>query len=65
LDPLKLISKVRIQELYSVYLMLLGLQVSTLVQLDHLSHQLVEDLTILLKASLVVTAALLFFALVL
>lgn len=65
MDPLKLISKVRIQQLNSVYLMLLGLQVSTLVQLDHLSHQLVKDLTILLKASLVVTASLLLFAFVL
>jgi hypothetical protein len=65
LNTLKLISKVCIPELNSVYFMLLGLQVSTLVQFDHLSHQLVEDLTVFLKASLMVTAALLFLALVL
>jgi hypothetical protein len=65
LDALKLISKVSIQELDSVDFMLLGLQVSTLVQLDHLSHQHVEDLTVFLKASLMVTAALLLLALVL
>ena len=65
MDALKLISKVSIQELDSVDFMLLGLKVSTLVQFDHLSHQLVEDLTVFLKASLMVTAALLLLALVL
>ena len=45
LGSLKLVSQVRIQEFNSVDFMLLGLQVSTLVQLDNLSHQLVEDLT--------------------
>jgi hypothetical protein len=65
LDTLKLISKVSIKELYSVDFMLFGLHVSTLVQFDHLSHQLVEDLTVFLKASLMVTTALLLLALVL
>ena len=65
LGSLKLVSQVRIQEFNSVDFMLLGLQVSTLVQLDNLSHQLVEDLTVFLKASLMVTAALLLLTLIL